>query len=363
MLTVKQSWILAGTGVVVVAALLLGWRLTRGAAADRAPVFDGPGPDAAFLAPPPTLDREDYDRRLWALAHAPYPGDLPATAAAALAADPPPWPAPGRAYPNYGALLPFRRVVAYYGNFYSTRMGVLGEHDEATVLGKLAGEVAAWEAADPTTPVLPAIDYIAVTAQASAGEDGRYRLRMPAGHIERAVAMAEKAGGIAILEVQAGLSPVMAEVEHLAPYLAGPNVHLAIDPEFAMLGTGSVPGKRVGTVDAAVVNAAAEFLAGLVREHGLPPKILVVHRYTQAMVTNAAGIKPLPEVQVVMDMDGWGSPGAKRSTHQSYIQREPVQFTGFKLFYKNDLKGTPSRLLTPAEILELTPAPIFIQYQ
>ena len=32
-------------------------------------------------------------------------------------------------YPNPGALLPFHRIVAYYGNFYSTHMGVLGETD------------------------------------------------------------------------------------------------------------------------------------------------------------------------------------------------------------------------------------------
>jgi hypothetical protein len=33
-----------------------------------------------------------------------------------------------------------------------------------------------------------------------------------------------------------------------------------------------------------------------------------------------------------MDMDGFGV--LKRSTYKTYIFREPVQFTGFKLFYK-----------------------------
>ena len=41
---------------------------------------------------------------------------------------------------------------------------------------------------------------------------------------------------------------------------------------------------------------------------------------------------------------------------------EPVQFTGFKLFYKNDTKRG-SRLMTPEEILQLTPKPVYIQYQ
>jgi hypothetical protein len=52
------------------------------------------------------------------------------------------------------------------------------------------------------------------------------------------------------------------------------------------------------------------------------------------MVTNYKKIKTVPEVQVVMDMDGFGSKVLKRSTYKTYIFREPVQFTGFKLFYK-----------------------------
>ena len=102
---------------------------------------------------------------------------------------------------------------------------------------------------------------------------------------------------------------------------------------------------RVGTVDASEVNAAIEYLSGLVRDHGLPPKVLVVHRYTMAMVTNAAKIAPSPEVQVVMDMDGWGPPDRKYATYRHWIQGEPVQYTGFKLFYKNDVWQPGTRLL------------------
>ena len=41
------------------------------------------------------------------------------------------WPPPS-VYPKKGALLPFNRIIAYYGNFYSNGMGVLGEksHDD-----------------------------------------------------------------------------------------------------------------------------------------------------------------------------------------------------------------------------------------
>jgi len=40
-----------------------------------------------------------------------------------------------------------------------------------------------------------------------------------------------------------------------------------------------------------------------------------------------------------------------------------VQFTGIKLFYKNDLKPPSTGMLTTTQVLNLTPAPIYIQYQ
>lgn len=311
--------------------------------------------------PEPTLDTVAYDFKLRQLAHLDEAEAVLAEADPAAETSPPLWPAEA-VYPNVSALLPFNRIVAYYGNFYSRGMGVLGQYSEDTVVEMLLGEVAAWEAADPTTPVIPAIDYIAVTAQLSAGKDGMYRLRMPASQIDKAVALAKRVEGIVILEVQPGLANLLTEVKALEPYLSLPQVHLAIDPEFSMK-TGARPGTVVGTVDATDVNAVAEYLATLVREHDLPPKILVVHRYTRAMVTNADAIEPLPEVQIVMDMDGWGPPAQKRATYEAYIYPEPVQFTGFKLFYKNDALRSGSRLLTPAEILGLMPRPSFIQYQ
>jgi len=357
----------AAVCLLVVLAVSLLPAVRNSANADSVRQEAGDQPDEP---PPPALDREAYDRKLRQLAHLP---DAPVIFAEdpVVAITPVTdaesetsrlWPVKA-AYPNYGAILPFKRVVAYYGNFYAKGMGVLGEYPEGVMLEMLAKEVRAWEAADPTTPVQPAIDYIAVTAQQSAGKDGKYRLRMPDSQIDIALAIAEKIDGIVILEVQPGLADLMGEIRALEPYLARPQVHLAIDPEFVMIKTGARPGTRVGTVDAADVNAAADYLAELVRQNDLPPKVLVVHRYTRSMVTNAAKVFPLPEVQVVVDMDGWGPADSKFSTYNSYVNLEPVQFTGFKLFYKNDVKRPGSRLLTPAEVLKLTPQPSFIQYQ
>jgi len=127
--------------------------------------------------------------------------------------------------------------------------------------------------------------------------------------------------------------------------------------------TGARPGSVVGTFDAQDINFAANYLAKIVKENNLTPKILVVHRYTQKMITNYQNIKPLPEVQIVMNMDGWGGQAKKKNTYNQFIYKEPVQFTGFKLFYKNDVKGPNTILMKPEDLLKLQPRPIYIQYQ
>jgi hypothetical protein len=167
---------------------------------------------------------------------------------------------------------------------------------------------------------------------------------------------------IVFLDVQVALSNVQEEVPLLEKYLKMPNVHLGIDPEFSMK-DGSLPGRKIGTMDATDVNFCAEYLAKLVKENNLPPKILIVHRFTQGMIRNYKNIVLHPEVQIVMNMDGWGEPVLKYDTYRQYIYKEPVQFTGFKLFYKNDLKKKPNRMLTPPELMQLKPQPIYIQYQ
>jgi hypothetical protein len=166
-----------------------------------------------------------------------------------------------------------------------------------------------------------------------------------------------------ILEIQPGLSNVETEVPLLEKYLEMPQVELALDPEFSMQTSGLPPEAVIGTLDATDINWAANYLANLVTENNLPPKILIVHRFTEDMVTHYKKITPLPQVQIVMDMDGWGSQAKKIGTYTNVIEDEPVQFTGFKLFYKNDLKPPSTGMLTPQQILKLTPQPSFIQYQ
>jgi hypothetical protein len=283
------------------------------------------------------------------------------TAKSPAAAKPKPvWPVKGPD-PRPGSILPNKRIVAYYGNPLSKRMGILGEVPPDEMLKRLDREVRAWERADSTTPVVPALHLIAVVAQGSAGRDGMYRARMSDSLVERVYGWAQRHKAIMFLDIQVAKSTLQAELPRLAPFLMRPDVHLGLDPEFSMK-RGGAPGKRIGTYDAADVNYAIDMLAELVDKHNLPPKVLVIHRFTRPMLTNASKIKLDPRVQVVIHMDGWGPPWMKKDSYEAYVYAEPVQFTGFKLFYKNDTKkGHP--LMKPADILALNPRPLYIQYQ
>ncbi|HEX8725708.1 MAG TPA: hypothetical protein VF737_10000 [Gemmatimonadaceae bacterium] len=290
--------------------------------------------------------------------------DQPAVAAPKPAprapAPQPVWPVDGPA-PLPGAILPAHRIVAFYGNPLSPRMGILGALPPDRMLAKLDTEVAAWNAADPATPVIPALQLIVSVAQGQPGRDSMYRARMPDTLIARVAGWAQEKNALLFLDVQVGHSSVEKELQRLLPYLARPTVHLALDPEFAMK-DGSTPGQRIGTLDARDVNYAIGVLDSLVTANDLPPKVLIVHRFTRRMLTNAHRIKLDPRVQVVVDMDGWGPRSLKEDSYRAYVYAEPVEYTGFKLFYHNDTKGG-NLLMTPAEVLKLFPAPLYIQYQ
>lgn len=295
--------------------------------------------------------------------------------------DPPPPPAPAPRYasgedPDFaarygwpvrgpqalrGSILPNNRLVCYYGNPNSSRMGALGEYPKDEMLRRLQDEVAAWTAADPETPAKPCLHMVSVVAQGEAGTSGHYRSIMLDETVKMVHDWAREIDAEFIVDIQVGTDDIRNILPRFEWILTSPDVHLAVDPEFYMK-DGTPPGRKIGTMDAADINYVTDYLAKLIREHDLPPKMLIIHRFTRGMVTNSANIHLRPEVQVVIDMDGWGAPWLKRDSYRDYIVREPVQYTGFKLFYHNDTKNGDA-LMSPADVLRLRPVPHYIQYQ
>jgi hypothetical protein len=243
------------------------------------------------------------------------------------------WPTKTPA-PLAGGILPCHRIVAYYGNPYSRKMGVLGEYPYPEMIQRFRRAIAMWNAADPEHPVQPALQLITVVAQGDAGKDGMYRLRMPNSLIDKVYGWARQEHALFIMDVQVGKSTVRQELPRLESYL-----------------------------DASDINYAIGQLHEIVQKYHLPPKILVIHRFTRRMVTNTDRIRPLPDVQVVMNMDGWGAEWLKRDSYRDYIVRHPVEYTGFKIFYHNDVRKPGWKLMTPEQVLGFRPYPLYIQYQ
>ena len=266
--------------------------------------------------------------------------------------------------PLQGAILPYKRVVAYYGNPSSMRMGALGEFPRAQMLQRLQRQAADWQQADPSTPVVPALHLVAVVAQGDPGPSGMYRVQMRDSAVNEVYNWAKSINGLFFVDVQTGWD----QIQNLAPrfeyILKNPDVHFAVDPEFMMIHNGrKKPGAKIGSMPASDINWTIEWLAGIVQKYNLPPKMLVIHRFTRGMIPDAENIKLNPHVQVVIDMDGWGAPWLKRDSYRDYVVQHPVQFTGFKIFYGNDTKKEGSVLMTPQDVLQLRPVPRYIQYQ
>ena len=268
------------------------------------------------------------------------------------------WPVKGPE-PLPGSILPAHRIIAFYGNPLSKRMGILGEFPPNVMLAKLDSEVAAWNRLDPAHPAIPALHLIVLVADGAPGTSGKYRTRHDSAMVEKVYGWAKSRNGLLFLDLQVGQSTLQYELPWIEKFLIRPDVHLGIDPEFSMK-HGEVPGRKVGTYDASDINYASKFLENLVDKHKLPPKVLVVHRFTPGGVTNTKKIVLDPRVQIVMDMDGFGPSWMKRDTYWRDIKKEPVQFTGWKQFTKakNDRPPTPR-----GDILRLWPVPLYIQLQ
>ena len=252
------------------------------------------------------------------------------------------------------ANLPATRVVAFYG---APQMGatILGSRSPKGAARRLGRQSAPY-AQLGTRPVLGAFDLVSVFATAGGGPDGRYRTRQDSDVIQIYLDRARAIGARLILDVQPGRSTFLKELDVLTPWLSEPDVDLALDPEWNV-GRRGVPGKTEGKVGARQVNRVAKALAEIVKAHGLPPKLLVVHQFRKGSVRSRRRLASPDGVQTVLNFDGIGAPAPKASGYAA-LAGPVTTFNGFSLFYRRD---TP--LMKPRAVLRLEPEPDFLLYQ
>jgi hypothetical protein len=255
------------------------------------------------------------------------------------------------------------RIVAYYGTPLSQGMGILGRLPRTQVVPSLRADVERWKKADPETDAVCAFEIIAITAQAAPGPSGLYRARITPVALNEMIALARENSCLIILDLQVGWSSVPAELPYFTPWLSQPDVHLALDPEWDMP-PGVRPGTQIGSMEAGDINNAISVLRQIVRTPiaGQPtrPKLLIVHRFRDFMIKNPEQVAPGPEVRLLVNMDGFGPPKTKLGSYAAVRRGLTTTLTGFKLF-TNPRNDNP--LLQPNDVINLTPAPMFINYQ
>lgn len=268
---------------------------------------------------------------------------------------------PTRAASADGSMFPEYRILTYYGHPHDNNMGILGQYGvEGDLDGlrlKLEEQAAEYRKVDPSRPFKLAFEVIATVAQGTEQADGSWLLNTDAPTIQEYIDYAAEHDMLVFLDVQIGRRGVPAELDLVRQFLEQPNVHVALDPEFAMEAD-EVPGIHIGSITADDVVYAQKYLVDLTTELGIPPKVLIVHQFVLTMIQNKDRISSVPGVQLVIVMDGHGPPHTKRDTYSAVIYNEPIEYNGVKLFYDQDFP-----LLSAREILELSPSPDLISYQ
>jgi hypothetical protein len=302
------------------------------------------------------------------------PTDAPAGTASSPAASTAPGTTPGSAsepttaapearaeLPRGGrTLFPHYRLVGYAGRTGSSALGRLGIGDLDKRVGELEKRAKPYGA--DGRKVLPVLEVIATTVQASAGRDGKYRTRMPDSEVKRYLKVARKHDALLLLAIQPGRADFLDEVKAYDKWLAQPDVGVALDPEWAM-GKGQVPGRVFGRSTGAELDRVAKHLSEITTKNDLPEKVMVFHELAARIVTKEGGLRQHRGVVLIKSVDGIGSRAAKENTYRVVNKdtRKGVQ-PGFKLFYQED-RDTGKKLMKPSQVLALKPRPVYVMYE
>jgi hypothetical protein len=262
--------------------------------------------------------------------------------------------------PGGGQLLfPQHQFVALYGTPSTGVLGVLGEQGAEAAVQR-ARDVAAPYSALTDKTVVPMFEIIATVAAAQAGKDGNFSNELPVDELRPFVDAAAKAGLYVVIDLQPGRTDFLTQAKLYQPLLELPNVGLALDPEWR-LGPDQLPLRQIGSVSAAEVNSVTNWLADLTNEKGLPQKMLVLHQFRTAMISDRTSLDlSRPEIAVLIHADGQGGQGDKQATWANLHREAPEGIHwGWKNFYDEDLP-----MLTPEQTMQaVSPAPDLITYQ
>jgi hypothetical protein len=251
-----------------------------------------------------------------------------------------------------------RRYLAYYGHPRTTALGVLGEQGPVETLEKMQGFIADY--AGDGSQVVPTFEIIASVASGGPTDDNDHSFEWPPDTFDPWIEFAAATDMYVVFDLQSGQDDFLSQAVQYEELLKLPFVGLALDPEWR-LSPGQAHLEQVGSVDAAEVNEVITWLADLVRDNGLPQKMMIVHQFRTSMIRNRQDLIERPEIQLIVQMDGDGSEAQKDATWRQLLAGvDDVHWAwGWKNFFDEDEPGPPS----PDSTMNKVPTPVYVSYQ
>ncbi|WP_313025405.1 hypothetical protein [Mobilicoccus sp.] len=172
-----------------------------------------------------------------------------------------------------------------------------------------------------------------------------------------------KVDGVLLLAIQPGRSDFLTEVKKYEKFLKEPDVGVALDPEWRM-GPDQEPMRTFGSTDAKELNSVSAYLDQLIEDNGLPEKIMLYHMIRVNWVRNHDALEDRKNLAFVLSVDGIGDQQLKEGTWKVLMGVKPAfVHPGFKLFYQEDTAQKGWKLMTPEQVLALTPTPDYVLYE
>jgi hypothetical protein len=245
-------------------------------------------------------------------------------------------------------------MVSFYGRALGVApvLGMLGEFKDLDDMDqKMRQYTSQADANNGDKGVIPALHLIyGLAIPCEPGSDCLlYFEAMDEDLVEDYIKPAEARGWHVILDTQMGRSDPVTQVQRMIDrgYLKYEHVHVALDPEFSSVPGRNIPGIPIGTLKAADINRVQEILNDYVVANGMRhKKILTIHQFGDAnvndgvpfMIENKETLKRFPNVDLVIDADGFGPPDPKISKYNRMTDSKVYPFLerrGIKIFYHN----------------------------
>lgn len=260
--------------------------------------------------------------------------------------------------------------LTYYGRPNVPVMGILGEHDITELTRLLREKAVVYDVANgPDVNVQPAFHLVYGMATRGANRDGSHLVFLDDDVVMSYIESAAREGFAVILDIQIGALTPVDSIQRGLPYLQYPNVHLGIDPEFAMVYPNQrYPGTPIGYITGAQVNEVQAAMVQYMASNGIvEPRILLVHQFTEHMIVNKETISPEYPIALTISVDGWGAPIEKIRRYNAFTSGYAVEFSAFKLFYRWDSPVMTERhaigVESYADVITIDTVPNLIIYQ